>query len=466
MQANDFENKIKSRLEEFTLVPKEDVWDLVAARIAKEKKRKGLIFWFFFLGILAIGFATWTNTGYNKKQDIVSSKTSASMTIEPKSETIENELTRDHKIVQTLEKLPKKSEIDVAEKTQPIKAAEKEKFVINKSNPILRNKINVSLAKNDHNPIPSKPFLSHEALKNTPELDKKPEKQEFVQGQGMLHPKQQITITNEPKDSSSNVNPEAMQQQLLLNPFAEKKSAMAITPKNGWKTGFTVYAGISNNQPGINLGGKKAANYSAQLNTTGGLSTNQKVDYAGTFSFGVGLFITKQLSDKINFSIGGDYHFYQAISKVGPKYNGILNAIGPASLNQSIVTEYYSFGNSNRFSNKYHLVEMPIQLSFRLNKQNKSPVTINTSLIPGYLFGSDALFANSNSNAYYVEKEQFRQFQLSAAVGLMFNIKNAFKSRLSFGPVFQYNLTNMTKRDLQSDQHLLFGGIKTNFILK
>lgn len=470
MQANDFENKIKSQLDEFTLVPKEEVWDLVAARIAKEEKRIGVIFWFFLLSILAIGVAAWTSIGFNKKVVYVSSETSTLINIEPKPKTIEPELTGDNKIVQTPEKFHERSKIDIEEKTLPIKAAEKASFAINKANPILMNKLDVSLAKDDHYPIPSKPFSNNEALENALKFDIKPENQAFVQEQGMLHLKKQTTITSEPKDSSSNVNPvakEALKKQLLSNANSKNKSEQAKTSKNGWKTGFTAFAGISNNQPGLHLINKQADSYEAQVNTTGGQSsTIPKLTYMPAVSFGVGVFAIKKLSNKMTFSIGGDYHFYQANSKVGSKYNGILNAIRPTSLNQSIVTEYYSFGNTNRFSNKYHLVEMPIQLSFRLNKQKKTPVAITTSLIPGYLFGSSALYANANSNAYYVEKEQFRQFQLFAAVGLMFSVKKAFDSRLSIGPVFQYNLTNMTKGDLQSDQHLLFGGIKTNFILK
>ncbi len=470
MQANDFENEIKSQLDEFTLVPKEEVWELVAARIAKEKKRRGLTFWFFTFSFVAIGFITWGIVEYNGKKEMIDFSPALSIINDPNPNAIASLVHSDNNIDQPLEKLPEETEINAGKKTQSIK---KEKIAgetrNNKShhNNQGRNSFLIK-AYNKQNQI--KALAIHEKISNAAKIVETQRKHEVVQKSGFLNLKQQNTITNEPKDSSSNVNPvskEALKKQLLSNANSKNKSAQAKTSKNGWKAGITAFAGISNNQPGINLGGKKADRYSAQVNTTGGLSsTNQKVDYAGAFSFGVGLFITKRLTDKINFSIGGDYHFYQAISKVGSKYNGILNAIGPTSLNQSIVTEYYSFGNSNRFSNKYHLVEMPIQLSFGLYKQKKIPVTITTSLIPGYLFGSSALYANANSNAYYVEKEQFRQFQLSAAAGLMFTIKNKFRSRLSFGPVFQYNLTNMTKGYLQSDQHLLFGGIKTNFILK
>lgn len=472
MQANDFENKIKSQLDEFTLVPKEAVWDLVAARIAKEKKRRGMIFWFLFPSIIAIGLLIWGIVDHNGKKTMVASSPDLMIAHDPKPNATARLMPTDKKIEQPFEKLPEEPENKKSEIIQSIRNEKIAGSIGNKKSNYIRQKRHSFLGINDDIHSQIKAMVIHEKINDVAKIENKQDKFEVAQESEFLPSKQQTSMTSEPKDSSSNANPvkkEPLKKQALSMEVAEKKNEKISLPRKGWNIGITAFAGFSNNQPGISLGGKNELNYSAQVNTTGGLSsTFPDIKYSASFSFGVGVFAVKQLSDKIGFSIGGDYHFYQANSKVGSKFNGILNVVDPMLLNQSIVTEYYSFGNTIQFANKYHLIEMPLQLSYRLNKQKESPVTITTSLIPGYLIWSAALYSNpnSNSNAYYVEKKQFNQFQLSAALGLMFTIKNKFRNRLSIGPVFQYNLTNMTKGMLQSDQHLLFGGIKTNLNLK
>jgi hypothetical protein len=49
MQENDFEKKMRLKMDELALVPGEEVWKKVALRIGKEKRRKRfLIFLFVF----------------------------------------------------------------------------------------------------------------------------------------------------------------------------------------------------------------------------------------------------------------------------------------------------------------------------------------------------------------------------------------------------------------------------------
>ncbi len=70
MQANEFEKKIKSKLESFELAPGENVWENVAASLGHRKRRKRFVFfWLAFLaaGLLAGGW--WYVAEVQPKQE-------------------------------------------------------------------------------------------------------------------------------------------------------------------------------------------------------------------------------------------------------------------------------------------------------------------------------------------------------------------------------------------------------------
>lgn len=474
MQANDFENKIKSQLDDFTLVPKEEVWDLVAARIAKEKKRRGVFFWLFGLATMIIGFSTWSIVKYTGKKEMtaglmspkIAEKLETNVTAQPFAGSNKKDETKEIAV----EKYSKEPPLFERKSKQSGKIEEATSEKSNHKNDYNKQKGNSFLGEADKNNNETNTLKSQKQKSNVSKIEGENGNHEIVQETKFLSSKQQNVIPGEIKDSSSienSIAKEDVKKLSVSNANTVKKSSQSLVSRKGWRMGITAFAGISNNQPGIRWGNKQEVNSSPQPNTTGGLnSTFRNMQYSASFSFGGGIFAVKQLSDKIGISIGGNYHFYQANSSVGSIMNGMLNQVDPILQNQFTVSQYYTFGYSYQFTNKYHFVEMPIQISYRLNKYKERPIAITGSLIPGYLIGSSALYNNGNSGVYYKEKKQFNQFQLSTSVGLMFTLKKPFNNRFSIGPVFQYNLTNLTKKQLQSNQHLLFAGIKTNFIFK
>src|SRR4051812_31340871 len=60
MQADEFEKKIQETMEGFALVPGSQVWEQVSLRIKKEKSRRKVLLYWFFIGFgLLVGTTTW-----------------------------------------------------------------------------------------------------------------------------------------------------------------------------------------------------------------------------------------------------------------------------------------------------------------------------------------------------------------------------------------------------------------------
>ncbi|HKG67701.1 MAG TPA: outer membrane beta-barrel protein, partial [Segetibacter sp.] len=257
------------------------------------------------------------------------------------------------------------------------------------------------------------------------------------------------------KDASAN----SIVKEIRAKKYANKK----------WNFGFSVYSGISDNVSDLPLLENYIQDYSASPGLSQGgnnyyLNTSNK--FESRFSFGLGIFLEKKLSKKISLAAGADYHLYKAKSTVGNRvrsstilYDSILQAA-------TRLNEYYDFGNSVTYINKYHLVELPINLGYQINKNQEQPLIISAGLSPGYLISSNALYTNPSANVYYVDKKKFNRFQLFAQMGLSFPIIGSLKYLLSGGPVIQYGFTSVAKAVSGIDQHLFFTGINANFILK
>ena len=112
------------------------------------------------------------------------------------------------------------------------------------------------------------------------------------------------------------------------------------------------------------------------------------------------------------------------------------------------------------------MVQLPVNLQLRLNKNIEKPFTVSLGLAPGYLIGSNALYANTKANVYYSEMAQFTRFQLMVHGNLQAAMINSRFYNLTLGPAFQYGLSNMARRSSGTSQHLFTLGIKSYLNLK
>lgn len=467
MQANDFEKSIRRKMEEFELVPKEEVWKQVSANIRKEDNNRRIFFWFLSGFLMLAGLAgSWflnrdksvsitkgaprenkapLKTGIRKTPEVVKNSDTNQQTAKS-SPSITNG--SDGKIPANHDRpATKKTAIKI--KVQPVKKES--------SLPAISNKLqgsSVSSASNLNDMPPGK-VLKEKSENLPPHKFLKTGSDQFVKNDSG---KNGLINKDTKKDSSASI--------------MEKKAAVKKVAKN-WKIGFTAYAGISNNSSGLPLVfSPSSADYlsSSSPNQSSGAAGNTflpyRLNYKTGLSFGLGIFTGKQFSKRFGLTAGADYHFYSARSTAGNKIDTAATFRDSALQSTAFVSNFYLGGQSGSFLNSWHLIELPVNLHLRLNKNKDNPVSFTAGVSPGFLIGSNALYVNSRERVIYEEKKQFHRFQLSAQAGLLFPLKTFKTFHINAGPVFKYGFTNLTKHAAATRQHLVFAGIKANINLK
>jgi len=458
MQADEFEKKVRNRLEELDLVPDTEVWKQVSIRIDREKnKRRILFFWIFTGFVLLAGTSVYLFINNENNNKTVMSEINNNST---KRENFEIKQSPKHPL-QSLQKAQKihlqKSITDLKKDgIKQVSASER------KTNDLSK----IEYVKDaDKKPL----FIDNKEYSRIYQKEDK-----YVQPDLPPHkfynPNLSTAKTDTALLSTSGNEKKDLKKDTAANTTAKK--TIIKKPGKNLHFGFTLYSGFSDNLSSLLSTNKSYAQryYGAPGTSLTPGNSNYDVSvsnsYKSAISFGFGLFVKSQLTKRIGLSAGIDYHLYKAKSMVGSKVNQQTNFFDSLLEKSIIVNNYYSTGNSVKYTNKYQLLELPINISLQLNKNAKKPLLLFAGISPGYLIASNALYANPSANVYYADKEKFHRFQLSAQSGLLFPVSKSNKYFLHAGPVIQYGFTNAAKAAAGSPQHLFFTGIKANITFK
>ena len=525
MQADEFEKKIQNKMEEFGLVPGSEVWKQVSIRIEKEKKKRRALLFLLFTGFVLLSGTSilWLINNENNKKPVtnyVNSNTSKREDYKIKK-TLPNSSNNINKIskAQTRKGAAYFKKDDIKHVLNPsIKKDNQEKVtntavagnVLKKENKMKKALTNSSFnidevdkprTKKDEAYI-RKDDIKH-AVKRPIENDNKKKitntaiannelnvsskkansniyhKEKSISRSLPVHKfynpnatftKAEGTLRNEIADGQTPFKKEASSGTI-----AEQKVQLKGKINKKFNFGFTVYSGISNNLSGIPIIEKSyAQNYtSSPTAISGGYNSGGSYRYINTLSnfssglsFGLGFFVQKQFAKRLSVSAGAEFHSYSAKSAVGSKVNLQKTFYDSLIQKATSVNSYYTIGNSSKYSNKYQLIELPLNFWYQLNKDQKKPLLVVAGVSPGYMAGTNALYANPFANTYYVDKEIFHHFQFSSQAGFSFPIIASSRYLLSAGPVIQYGFTNTAKATTGTSQHLFFTGIKANIILR
>ncbi|HEX3766828.1 MAG TPA: outer membrane beta-barrel protein, partial [Puia sp.] len=180
------------------------------------------------------------------------------------------------------------------------------------------------------------------------------------------------------------------------------------------------------------------------------------------FSFDAGAFVNKNLSKRISFSAGINYHYYSTRIRTGMKINTALGTYN--SMGQPIrATSYYENGQSETFTNQYHFIELPLSVNFQIIKSKKTPLIWELGVTPGYIVSSDALYYDPNTNVYFSKYLQPNKMQINGTTALMIGLP-LYKGELQVGPQLQYGFTGFVNTNDGNPGHLFYVGLKISFI--
>jgi hypothetical protein len=249
---------------------------------------------------------------------------------------------------------------------------------------------------------------------------------------------------------------------------------------NKWKVGIYASAGISDNVSKVPLGNNKMLNdaaYSTPANSTGSTVALPVVqlNYTKGFAGVIGAFASRPLNQKFGISTGLNFQYYSTKTSTGSKVNTQRIVYDTITGSSSVVKEYFvpivrsqaNFSQAtSTFTNRYYFLQMPLELTYLFNRSKPQGSMFSVGLTPGILLGSKALYYNRLDRIAYVDKQQFKKFQLSAQAGFSIGIINSKKYWLQAGPQVMAGLTNLSKPVYNSNQHLLYMGIGTKVTFK
>ncbi|HMH33773.1 MAG TPA: outer membrane beta-barrel protein, partial [Puia sp.] len=244
------------------------------------------------------------------------------------------------------------------------------------------------------------------------------------------------------------------------------KTAIKLDKQHRWKFGFSGSAGVSDvfrtvtAQKVVTSPFYSSAIYYNSNNTTSmalGAAPPPPTHSPSTeqpgFSFTAGGFVQRSVTRRMYFTLALNYHYFSSSIQTGSKVS--LNGLSAsAAANPS-----YLYGSSFTHINRYHFLELPVSLGYKINQSKKHPVTVDAGLSFSQLLGSDALYYNESTGTYTKNDGILNKFQVLANSALMVGFVHQ-KMLIQLGPQLQYGLGALLTSPSGNKEHLFFGGIK------
>ena len=465
MQDREFEKQVRQKMEELKFSPSTAVWTGVEKEITKDKKRRRPILVFFLLGALLLSGSLYLlYPGITNKRNLAKTEKTNSKIKEEKL----NPSTKDGNATESDQQKNKKSAAtepfsakhsDV-KKEKPVYPAEKNAdhgnlFIKQKTN---KKGVQYFVGSTQKNNLVNDKSAENETVQVEPEATKK----EITSRIARLH-----------HEKSDFPIPDILNEKIRENNFAYIKTGAAKQQNSKkfkpWTIGFSAGAGFSNIYQGFFETAKVGNNASPSYGTTnpgasGGYQGPSSI--GGGFSYSAGMLFQKAIGRRSSLSLGLNYHYYSTSIQTGAKIDSTITLYNNTyPLTPSTYRGYYVVGETNTHTNRYHFIELPVNLLFQINQSKKMPIFWEAGILLSYMVASDELHFNDISGVYYNDKSSFNKMQLNAATGLMVGWHFQHGPLFQAGPQFQYRITGLLPNSSGSQQHLFFGGLKVDILL-
>src|SRR5450432_42013 len=437
MHEDKFENEVQKIMDQLSFDPADTVWSNVAKGIGKDKKRRGPLFWIFFIAgpiIIGSGYFFIANNRLEKSSVINRSEKAQAFNSLTKTDSLQLKQSDNGTAMNSglkKDQIVKKSAQTL---NRPVGR-------INEDRALMHSDYGINARTTEH---------SKEEIKLNSEKN-----------ESTLAGSETIVRT----DSSS--TEKSKQAGAIKQPVAGDSVAHTQIAKNKdkkptkWKIGFSGSAGISElHQDPVN----QAYLFAPVTGTATGTPGNPyHAPVLSGFSFSAGGFVSRSLSGRLSISGGLNYHYYSTKTDIG----GVIN--NSTYNNNLAATPYYAPApsandSSHSYTNQYHFLELPVLIDFALNKSKDISVIWEAGFSFSYLVSTNALYYDPASNFYYKNMQLYNRTQWNVSTALMMGL-NRQHSQLLFGPQIQYGLSNLLKSSAVDPQHFFSYGLKISFIL-
>src|SRR5688572_13530330 len=501
MPENEFEKKVSSEMQELKFKPSEKVWMLVEERIRKKNKRRVFVIIFLLAGLALLGYWQRNNLFGEKKSGIVnldnqkedksdpSTGTNNSSTIQQKTETPKQEDTGNTKDKtvgdNTIDERTVGDKKDNGDATSEINKQEDNKKQEIRHKPVAgknpgkgkpKASVGIVSAKSQKSSVPVSDAKTNDAVVAKPNDETIANKAGAAQAAPLVQEPKAIpdTLVADPVRKEKIEQKEKTPEK--TDTLLKTKAPVVSTPKNDpsekkWEWGLHLTPGISSLNNAISLGQAESADYFSFPNSASGGSASPPArqkpsDVKAGFAFQAGAFIQKQLSTRTGISLGLQYGYYSNVIGIGNRRDSLIgNSQFASALDASDDHIYNAGGDTVKFTNRYHFIELPLRFQWQLNKNKTKPFIWSTGLTVGQLIASNALMYDTAFNGiYYKNNKLLNKTQFSLSTSFTWTIANGKQTQWSLGPVADLHLSRLVDNPFESKQYLFFAGLRTTVL--
>jgi hypothetical protein len=435
MHEDKFEKQVSEKMDQLGFDPSDAVWLHIDKEINEEKKKRKPIFWIFLLsGLLIAGGGIYIVSNYFNSVK----KTSGAP--------VQSEKTNQDN--QQKEQQAPSAALPVMSRGKKIGSFQSGNKSKNISETLtLTGKPKIKTEKND---------LVDEGIKQESENIVQAPVQPGTMTEQSINGENPDTATSTNGKTNNNLVADSVPDIRII----EKKDQKL--KKSTWNIGFTAGAGISNINQSFFQSQNPAGIFASPANNAGTPATvHTPSESSSGFSFTLGVFFKRNLSKRFSASAGLGYHYYSTGIRTGISVDSALTVNYSYALTSS-VRSYYRNGDGKEFTNQFHFIELPVNLSFQLNKSQRNPVNWEAGLSLAWLINTNALHFDPYNNVYFENSQLFNKIQWHVASAVLVGF-SVHRHTIQVGPQIQYGLTSLLKNSGSYPGHLTYLGLKCSF---
>ena len=498
MPENEFEKKVSSEMQELRFKPSENVWLRVEERIKTKKKRRVFVIIFLLTGLALLGYWQRNNLFGGNENDIAAATEKEQVTNSRSSEETNNTST-----VKPNSELIKKEEVENADdkvdnnkikndKVEDGSVADNKDISVSKtviSDPKKNkdaNKVERESRKTEIDdetqasvvivPADPKKKSTTDEIKVTdnPVVNANDDsivKQDVIK-QPVVKPLENITDSAKVQPVQQQKNTPGKTDTVLKNEQVKQPAKPIVKQdpsEKKWKWGLHITPGISSlSDHGFPISSQNSYNrFAYQSNVNSGSAVpparQKPSDPKPGFAFQAGAFVQRQLSSRTSLSLGLQYGYYSNVLRIGTRRDSLLNNSQLASaLDEKADVVYNAGGDTVKYTNRYHFIELPLNFQWQLNKNKAKPFVWSTGITIGQLVSTNAIMYDTAFNGiYYQNKKLLNKTQFSLSTGFSWTIANSKKAQWSLGPVVNFHLNRLVDNPFDNSGYMFFAGLRT-----
>jgi hypothetical protein len=457
MPVNEFEKQVQKIMSELKLRPSAPSWDNIESELRKKRERRRLVIIWFVTLFLFLAGGLWLIVGTDHSKSTAKNDSgNSSISIEPteKNNSERNKKAREENSSNKKTARTDQSSFDQSSKNKPV--------IISKQSQITKKKNhgnNKYQIRGNQKPI-QQPGIERrnntESARNPTIINSLPL---LAETKNTGEPIETISAQPELKIATEKIDSPVVNNQTTIEKTVDSTNKKKKPGK--WQKVINVEIGWSNYTDGF-LGGPKSLNYSASPMSnpgspaSGGIHTPNPIDKSLSFALGFGF--RKALGKRTNLTVGLQYHYYSTHIATGnnvKKDTTISYAGEPVK-----ISDYYQNGNQNKYTNHFHVLELPVLLDFRLFKN--IPVDLGVGISYGRLLNTNALVFDYQKNIYYSHPGNYVKNYINMFSSLQYTWLNKGKIKVQSGPAVLYNFVELQRASYYGTPHMVSFGIGTN----